>query len=201
MANYDLDFWRAMTPWQAKLLLSGFDRPWWVAGGWAIDLHLGRQTREHHDLDIGVFACDQLSVQGYLARRGWELHCADPPGRLRPWAPEEDLPAAVHDIWCRRSPESPWELQLMLNPGHGGHWISRRDPAIRLSCAEAIRESPDGIPYLAPEVQLYFKAKHRLDKDESDLANALPALGARALGWLAGSIRRTDGAHPWLGRL
>ena len=28
--------------------------PWYVAGGWAVDLHLGRPTREHEDLEIGV---------------------------------------------------------------------------------------------------------------------------------------------------
>ena len=28
--------------------------PWYVAAGWALDLFLGRQTREHDDLEIGV---------------------------------------------------------------------------------------------------------------------------------------------------
>jgi hypothetical protein len=32
---------------------------------------------------------------------GWEWWAAVPPGILRPWAPGETVPAAVHDIWCR----------------------------------------------------------------------------------------------------
>ena len=27
---------------------------WWVAGGWALDLFLGRMTRPHHDVDVAI---------------------------------------------------------------------------------------------------------------------------------------------------
>jgi hypothetical protein len=199
--DYDYDFWRPMMPWQAKVLFAGFDRPWWVAGGWAIDLYLGHQTREHHDLDIGLFACDQAAAQRYLARCGWELHCADPPGSLRPWAEGEDLPLTVHDVWCRRSHDAPWELQLMLNPGHDGHWLSRRDPRIRLPAPQAVLRSGDGIPYLAPQVQLHFKAKSPRDQDEADFDAILPNLDKPARSWLRQSISATFAEHPWLTRL
>lgn len=29
--------------------------PWYIAGGWSIDLFLGKKTREHKDMDIVVF--------------------------------------------------------------------------------------------------------------------------------------------------
>ena len=59
---------------------------WWaVAGGWAIDLWLGTQTREHHDIEVAVRRGDQATVHGALDDR-WELSCIDPPSRgWRPW--------------------------------------------------------------------------------------------------------------------
>ena len=33
--------------------------PWFIAGGWAIDLFLGRKTREHADVDFALSRLDQ----------------------------------------------------------------------------------------------------------------------------------------------
>src|SRR5262245_287014 len=53
---------------------------WWaIAGGWAIDLWLGRQTREHHDVEVVVLRDDQVRIHE-LAAAGWELGCIDPLG-------------------------------------------------------------------------------------------------------------------------
>jgi lincosamide nucleotidyltransferase A/C/D/E len=48
-----------------------------VAGGWAVDALLGRQTRHHHDLDLAIDA-DQLdgllallAALGFLPREDW----------------------------------------------------------------------------------------------------------------------------------
>ena len=54
----DLDAWRAWHPDEAAHLLAGTEVPWAVAGGWAIDLHLGRQTREHGDLEVAIPRAD-----------------------------------------------------------------------------------------------------------------------------------------------
>jgi hypothetical protein len=35
-------------------VMAGFPRPWFVSGGWAIDLFVGRVTREHEDLEVGL---------------------------------------------------------------------------------------------------------------------------------------------------
>jgi len=91
--------------------------PWWIAGGWAIDLFVGRTTRSHADVDVRILRCNQRAVQATLA--SWDLHTADPPGTLGPWKPGEILPAHVHDIWCRPDPSTPWALQLMLADADG----------------------------------------------------------------------------------
>ncbi|MHA1968943.1 MAG: nucleotidyltransferase domain-containing protein [Candidatus Hodarchaeales archaeon] len=35
-------------------LMKDFNKPWYIAGGWAIDLFLGLVTRSHQDIEITV---------------------------------------------------------------------------------------------------------------------------------------------------
>ncbi|HLZ07593.1 MAG TPA: amino acid transporter, partial [Chloroflexota bacterium] len=164
-----------------------FDRmpaPWWIAGGWAIDLFVGSPTRPHHDIDVGIFHRDQLVAQETLG--GWDLHAADPPGGLRKWQTGEVLRPAIHDIWCRRSPTAPWSLQLMLNDAEGDSWAFRRDHRITMPLARLIHRTADGTPYLAPEVQLLFKSRvGRREKDAADFEAVLPRLDEDGRNWLA----------------
>jgi hypothetical protein len=53
--------------------LSGLNKPWYVAGGWAIDLYLQQCRRTHKDVDIAVFRRDQLMIQRYFFDRAWRL--------------------------------------------------------------------------------------------------------------------------------
>ena len=161
--------------------------PWWIAGGWAIDLFVGHQTREHHDVDVGLLRRDQADLHAALP--GWELHCADPPGTLRRWLPDEWLPTGIHDIWARSSVTSPWQIQFMLNEADGDVWVYRRNPAITRPLGEIVRRSSEGWPYLAPEVQLLFKAKAPRPRDAADLAIALPRLDEPARLWLEAALQ------------
>src|SRR5688572_25039349 len=105
--------WEPLSVEEAAGLFTGAPFPWWIAGGWAIDLFIGHQTRPHADTDILILRQDQLAARATLA--DWDVHVADPPGSLRPWPLDETLPPHAHDIWCRRTPDAPWSLQLMLN--------------------------------------------------------------------------------------
>lgn len=191
--------WEPLSPVEVAALFCDLRVPWWIAGGWAIDLFVGRTTRSHADIDVQILRDDQLTVQAALA--SWNLHAADPPGTLRPWKPSEILPEHVHDIWCRPDPISRWALQLMLADTEGEHWIYRRDRRIRRPLSSLTRRSPEGIPYLAPEIQLLFKARNPRRKDERDSAAALSYLGNEARCWLAASLRTCHPDSPWLLRL
>lgn len=89
----------------------------------------------------------------------------------------------------------------MLDEAEGTQWVSRRNPAVRLPIDRIGRTSETGIPYLAPEVQLFYKAKATRKKDETDFEAVLPLLTAPACSWLANAIKLTVPGHPWLRRL
>jgi hypothetical protein len=71
MPALDLGTWRAVHPAEGAGWLSALTVPWWIAGGWALDLFLSVQIRAHEDLDIGVLRRDVLKVLAALpsARR------------------------------------------------------------------------------------------------------------------------------------
>ncbi|MEU7894202.1 amino acid transporter [Nonomuraea sp. NPDC049152] len=198
---------RIETPWgvwepaplaEVVELFQRLDVPWWVSGGYAIELAVGRAYREHADVDISVLRRDQLAVRRLLA--GWDVHVADPPGSLRPWPVDEVLPVEAHDIWVREDVERPWRFQLMLDEAETGEWIYRRDARIRRPIA-SVGVAHDGFVRLTPEVQLLFKAKGRRLKDEQDFTEVLPLLTEAQRVWLDEALEIEFGTHPWRDRL
>ncbi|MGV9307933.1 nucleotidyltransferase domain-containing protein [Nonomuraea sp. NPDC003727] len=168
--------------------------PWWVSGGYAIELAVGRAFREHGDVDVSVLRRDQLAVRRLLA--GWDCHVADPPGTLRPWPVGEVLPERAHDVWVRASAGGPWRFQLMLDDAEGEEWVYRRDRRIRRPLS-TLGVPEDGFQRIAPEVQLLYKAKDTRPKDEADFAEVLPLLTGEQRRWLDDALAIAFGAHPW----
>lgn len=179
--------------------------PWWIAGGYAIELAVGYAFRDHGDLDVLLLRRDQLAVQEALD--GWQWWAADPPGTLRPWRSGEVLGPDVHDIWCRPGPDEPWRIQVMLDASSGQDWVSRRDSRVRRpidalgAMSQASPAHPAPVPYLAPEVQLYYKARNPRPKDERDFTAVLPVLTAEQRHWLLDALALTQEHHPWADRL
>jgi hypothetical protein len=187
--------WEPTTPTAVARLFAQLGPPWWLAGGYAIELAVGRPLREHSDIDVLVLRRDHLAVQQAL--RGWEWWAADPPGVLRPWRPQEVLHAGVDDIWCRPAHDQPWQVQVMLGESSGQDWVSRRNPRLRRPIAALGHTSVDGIPYLAPEIQLFYKAKDPRPKDEHDFTHTLTVLSAMQRDWLRAALADTYRDHPW----
>ena len=44
--------------WAARQLFARYPARYWIAGGWAVDLMVGRQRREHADVDVLILAND-----------------------------------------------------------------------------------------------------------------------------------------------
>ncbi|MFE9724853.1 nucleotidyltransferase domain-containing protein [Streptomyces sp. NPDC005794] len=191
--------WEPAPPGEVAARFAVLLCPWWVAGGTAVELAVGRPIRDHGDIDVLLLRRDQLGAQHALP--DWQWWAADPPGCLRPWAPGEVLPLGVHDVWCRPGPDAPWRIQIMLDESRGDDWVSRRDSRVRRPVGELGAVTDEGIPFLAPEIQLYYKAEAPRPKDELDFEAVLPLLTGRQRRWLAGALTGTYGPHPWVPRL
>jgi hypothetical protein len=200
--THDVDNWQPMPVEDAADLMTGVRIPWWIAGGWAIDLFLGRQTREHGDTDVLIRRDDQLVVQDYLSGKGLLLHKTKQPG-LKPWPQGEYLAPPVNDVWCRWSTDTPWVLQLMLLHTEAGQWVFKGDQSIRGPLETLGRRTPSGIPYMRPEIQLLYKAKPDvLAKDQSDFDLAVQRMQPPERSWLLTQLqKRFADSHPWIGRL
>ncbi|PNY82914.1 nucleotidyltransferase domain-containing protein [Deinococcus koreensis] len=182
--------------------LAALDAPWMIAGGVALDLHLGHVARPHDDLDVAVPREAQGALPGLLA--GWRLDASVGgvyQGFTVPLAPP------VYQIHARH-PALPdvLMLDLMLGDLSGGLWRYRRDPALTAPLEQARRITPDGLPYLAPEIVLLFKAGSTdghdpRGKDEQDFSRAAPTLNREARDWLRAALERTRPGHRWLEEL
>jgi hypothetical protein len=187
--------WEAWEPAEITVRLSGVDAPWCVAAGWAIDLFLGAPTRTHADLEIAVPADRYHEIRDRLPEL--EFFAVDD-GTLVPLAAGEAPAPHTHQTWVLDRPAGRWRFDVFREPADGDTWICRRDPAIRRPYREVIERTGEGIPYLAPEIALLFKAKAPRPKDEADLAAALPRLTGDRRAWLASALARVHPGHSWL---
>jgi hypothetical protein len=82
-----------------------------------------------------------------------------------------------------------------------GPWEPAR-PAHPAPIASLGSITADGIPYLAPEIQLFYKAKAPRSKDETDFTATLPILTEPQQQWLSYALSLVYGpGHPWHARL
>ena len=191
----DWDGWRPETAVRA---LAGVDVPWAVAAGWAIDLFLGTQRREHDDLELAVPATRFREVTDVLSEL--EFHVIGP-GTAVPVDEADELLERHHQTWGLDRPANCWRVDVFREPSDGDTWICRRDKQIRLPYSEVIEHTKEGVPYVRPEIVLLFKAKHARPKDEGDLAAVLPRLDAARKRQLAEWLELVHPVHFWLADL
>lgn len=179
-------------------LFAGFPRPWYVAGGWALDLFLGRVTRDHADAEVTILRSDQTALREYL--RGWSFEKVVPgsPSRPEPWPASEPLELPVHEIHAHRSAGEPSEVEILLNESEGPEWRFRRNFEVAMPLSRMDRTGFGGVPVLAPEIVLLYKAKNPRPRDIHDFRETVPALDADACRWLSSALEACHPGHPWL---
>ena len=180
-------------------VMADFDAPWWVTGGWALDLWMERQTRSHQDLDIAILRGDQQKL--YRSLNQWELYYAAPDHRLLPLRSDQQLQPPIHGVWVRWAHDAPWLCEFLLNEHEGAHWMYRENPAVRMPLADIGITASDNIPILVPEIVLLYKAHEQTEKDEADFRAALPHLSPRSRSWLLRTLNESAPHHQWITHL
>ncbi|GIE86061.1 nucleotidyltransferase domain-containing protein [Actinoplanes regularis] len=188
---------RCWEPHDVARRLAGISTPWYIAAGWALDLFRGEQTREHHDLEIGVPAERFPEIRERFAGLVF-----DAVGDGRIWeAATPQVLSATWQTWLREPATGHYLLDVFREPHDGTVWICRRDQNIRMPYAEIIRYTPDRIPYLSPELVLLFKAKQVRPKDQADFDGALPLLTRTQRETLSRLLTQVHPGHAWLASL
>ncbi|HVB07169.1 MAG TPA: hypothetical protein VNF07_13070 [Acidimicrobiales bacterium] len=181
-------------------LLSALRLPWWLTGGWAIDLAVGYVSRPHNGIDLYMVAGDAMALPAQLSGVAFEL--GDPP---RPWGSGTPT-LKPGDRLVIVAPELPLPTQFAFCEPDGADWVFTDEPAIRLPMAEAVT-SRCGVPHLALAVILFLRAFSFRAQDQADFETALPLLTARERGWLEDAIERRASelplptqtrSHPWI---
>lgn len=174
--------WAHLSPREAAAFLAGFDRPWWVSGGWAIEAFTGVRRR-HEDVDVTIFRSD---VPALLAHAGERFHLWAAGSRtLRPLEPgTAELPEWADQVWVREHALAPWLFDVVTNRGDASAWEFKREPSYVRPLAEVTWVAADGVRYLRPELVLAHKVALGRPKDLRDAAVAEPLLDAPARAWL-----------------
>ncbi|MEA3438646.1 MAG: amino acid transporter [Chloroflexota bacterium] len=189
--------WDPISTEEAKIIFGAMAIPWWIAGGVALDLYIGQATRVHGDLDVLILREDQLVFQQFMS--DWDLHKTSQPG-LKPWPVGEYLEIGVNQVWCRKTPESKWCLEVMFMDTIEDEWVYRRANGIKGSVTDMGWMTSDEIPCLLPEIQLLYKARLKpAVKDSIDFETILPYLSETQKHWLQSALKiQYPNGHPWI---
>ena len=113
-----------------------------------------------------------------------------------------------HTIWAYdpnnlppHTPDMPADLEFLLDDSTGDEWLFRRDPSITRLLSSVVLQTPEGTPYLAPEIALLYKAKEYRPEDNSDFTSLYSILGTKERNWLATALRTCYPQHEWLASL
>jgi hypothetical protein len=177
-------------------LMSDFKRPWYIAGGWAVDLYLGYVSREHGDIEILVYREDQTFLKEYLKK--WDIDKVEDRA-LKPWG-IEFLNLPVHELHASNK-QSGDRFEILLNETEGLEWVYRRDSRVRMPLTEARSFTASGLPYLNPLIVLLYKSKHIRPKDQRDFLIIYEKLSSKQKNWLSSALVLQDPEHLWLEKL
>ncbi|GAB2317885.1 hypothetical protein IRB23SM22_01420 [Alkalibacterium sp. s-m-22] len=194
----ELSNWDPLTVKEVSAIFSETHINWGIAGGWALDLYLGRKTRKHDDTDVVIFREDHQIVY-QLLKNEWTLYKAEE-GKLSLWLEGEELDV-VNDVWVKKNSQSPWAFQIMLMDSELDNWMYQREKMITFPKAELFYKNKNNIPYLKPTIQLLYKggSSQLREKDSRDFQVVFPSLSLKEKSWLQEALKKQFPlGHPWL---
>lgn len=186
--------WDPLDPTTIDDFMAGFDRPWWIIGGWSLEAFTAL-GRDHEDMDVSILASDAGAFREFLGDRWTPWNVDD--GWFRPFDDRFTDVRPDSQVWVRRDATSRWVLDVPFTPDTGGRWTNKRHPAHTEDLEDVTWVAGDGLRYARPEVTMMFKAAQTRAKDRHDAEVVLPRLDGPARAWLAATVAQWDPDHPW----
>lgn len=187
--------WDPLDPTTIGDFMEGFDRPWWIIGGWSLEAFSG-VSRPHEDMDISILSTDAEAFRLFLGERWTPWNVDD--GWFRPFDARFSDVRPDSQVWVRRDAGSPWVLDVPFTPATDGSWTNKRNLEHTEDLDDVTWVAPGGLRYARPEVSLMFKSAQVREKDRRDAAVALPMLDDRARSWLRDAVAGFDPDHEWV---
>ena len=175
-------------------LFEFYDRPYWIAGGWAVDLRIGAPRRQHDDVDVMILERDLDAFVRCFAGNEFVVvdHQTDEE-RTFQW-PTELVPGRD----TLRFKTAPAPIEVLINKSDGDDWVFHRGGRIRRPLTDIGLRSQSGLPYLQPDLLLLFKARSDRAKDDEDFRALLPFLTDEQKAWLRPRLTRPgQPEHRW----
>ncbi|MEP5762843.1 MAG: amino acid transporter [Litoreibacter sp.] len=190
--------WAPWTPLELSFQLAGFDYPWAVVGGWALDLWQNAQSRPHEDIEITILRPDFDALRAHLPQ--CDIFCVKS-GEIWPLPENEPAPNDVAQFWCLDRKTNEFRLDIMIERGTPRTWVFKRNKWIKRPRAAAQGVGYKGLTYLNPACVLLFKAKAMRSKDLKDFDAMAPKLTEVDRVWLKEALEVTYSNHPWIKKL
>ena len=187
--------WEPLDPSSIAQFMNGFDRPWWIIGGWSIEAFTG-VAREHEDMDVSILSSDAESFRLFLGDRytPWNMDSS----RLRPFDDRFRDVRPDSSLWIREHARAPWILDVPFTPDTDGRWTNKRRPVHTAPLDDVTWVAPDGLRYLQPEIALMMKSRLAREKDRIDAAITLPLLDLVQRRRLREYLEDVSPQHRWL---
>lgn len=205
---------------QAKTLLGDSGVRWAVCGGFALELYLGASIRSHGDLDLSVPEDDRDRVRLLMLDKGWRVYEFLGQGRMRPL--RADMPSEQgRNLMCVKDGCELVTFWPCDEPGvvlHEWHpfgirtlnymeflFHDRAEDAylfgagVRRALDRAVLRR-NGIPFLAPELVLLYKAAQpERAANLKDFETVLPTMEEERRSWFLAAMHTLyPGGHEWL---
>ncbi|WEK56073.1 MAG: hypothetical protein P0Y55_08505 [Candidatus Cohnella colombiensis] len=178
-------------------LMKSFYRPWYIAGGWTIDLAANEMTRTHKDMDICIFREDIPYVITYFNE--WDIQVAIPgEHRLVPFITLGDLDPPRYCLHMFKENEF---LEILVTDRVENEVIFRKNRNIKLHIDE-FSKGTQLRPYINPAWQLLFKSLNTREEDEHDFKIYLNRVNDdHSKKWLLQSMIKANGNKKWIREL
>lgn len=139
---------------------------WFIDGGTSLDLFLGYKSRNHEDLDIGVFSSEIEAVLEKIEFAGFEVYVAN---RDLVAYDSNNFIASDYNYWV--SDGEQYKLQILVYKQNGDNIIFRRNPTVSWPISRMILKIND-LPVIHPLVTYAFKVTtcEPQEKDLQDIA-------------------------------